>query len=110
MNAKNETAPSNLASLADQLLLQQFSPAAVLVDRRGDLLYVSGRTGNYLEAPAGKVNWNIHAMAREGLRAEISSALDQAFRDGVRVVCRDLRVTGDGAAQAGPHPRAGRTA
>jgi len=98
MSAQDDTASVNLASLADQLLLQLFAPAAVLVDRRGDLLYVSGRTGNYLEPPAGKVNWNIHAMAREGLRAEISGALERALRDNERVVCRDLRVTGDGAA------------
>ncbi|NCD26686.1 MAG: chemotaxis protein CheB, partial [Deltaproteobacteria bacterium] len=59
---------ANIQSLADQVLLQHFSPPAVLVNNKGDILYISGRTGKYLEPPAGKVNWNIHAMAREGLR------------------------------------------
>lgn len=36
----------NIQSLADQVLLQQFSPAAVLVNSTGDILYISGMTGN----------------------------------------------------------------
>jgi chemotaxis methyl-accepting protein methylase len=60
--------PANLQTLADQLLLQKFSPAAVLTNAEGDILFINGRTGKYLEPAAGKANWNIHAMAREGLR------------------------------------------
>ena len=46
----------SLQSLADELLLQKYSPAAVLVNNKGDILYISGRTGKYLEPAAGKVN------------------------------------------------------
>ncbi len=70
----------NLQTLADQLLLQTYSPAAVLTNTAGDILYISGRTGKYLEAPAGKVNWNILAMAREGLRYELTGAFQKAVR------------------------------
>lgn len=91
-DAKPEAAADNLQSLADQLLLQQFSPAAVLVNAAGDLIYISGRTGKYLEPAAGKVNWNIHAMAREGLRHELALALPKALRSGERVVYRNLQI------------------
>ena len=37
---------ANLQSLADQLLLQRFSPPAVLANDKGDIVYISGRTGN----------------------------------------------------------------
>jgi two-component system CheB/CheR fusion protein len=70
----------NLQTLADQLLLQTYSPAAVLTNEAGDILYISGRTGKYLEAAAGKVNWNILAMAREGLRYELTGAFQKALR------------------------------
>ena len=72
--------PPNLQALADQLLLQRFSPAAVLTNDKGDILYISGRTGKYLEPAAGKANWNIFAMAREGLRYELNSAFQKALR------------------------------
>ncbi|MGM0377808.1 MAG: chemotaxis protein CheB, partial [Bacteroidota bacterium] len=39
----------NIQTHADQLLLSQFAPAGVLVNENGDILYISGRTGKYLE-------------------------------------------------------------
>ncbi len=94
MDVKPEAATTNLQNLAEQLLLQQFAPAAVLVNGAGDLLYISGRTGKYLEPAAGKANWNIHAMARDGLRNELAIALPKALRSGERVLCHHLRVAG----------------
>jgi two-component system CheB/CheR fusion protein len=84
----------NLQSLADQVLLQTFSPAAVLVNSAGDILYISGRTGHYLEPAAGKANWNIHVMARPGLRAQIATALRQALQEGRQVVLHGLPLEG----------------
>jgi two-component system CheB/CheR fusion protein len=99
MEPKPETSTANLQTLADQLLLQKFSPAAVLVTASGDLVYINGRTGKYLEPAAGKVNWNIHAMARDDLRQEISLALPRALRSGESVVSNNLRVGNNGGSQ-----------
>lgn len=99
MKTKHEPAHLDLQSLTEQLLLQQFSPAAVLVNGAGDLVYISGRTGKYLEPATGKVNWNIHAMARGGLRQEIAVALPKALRSNKTLVCRNLRVEGNGESQ-----------
>ncbi len=68
----------NLQSAADELLLQVYAPAAVVVNGDGDIVYISGRTGRYLEPAAGKANWNFHAMVREDLRAPLATALRQA--------------------------------
>lgn len=84
----------NLQSLADQVLLQTFSPAAVLVNSAGDILYTSGRTGHYLEPAAGKANWNIHVMAKPGLRAPIATALRQAMQEGHQVMLHGLPLEG----------------
>ncbi|MGH4050675.1 MAG: chemotaxis protein CheB [Clostridium sp.] len=70
----------NMQSLADQLILQYYSPAAVLVNGKGDILYITGRTGKYLEPAAGKANWNIFAMAREGLNYKLNDAFYKAAR------------------------------
>ncbi|WP_397532945.1 chemotaxis protein CheB [Roseateles sp.] len=84
--------PANLQSLADQLLLQAFSPAAVLVTEAGDIVYINGRTGRYLEPAAGRANWNIHVMARPGLRAQLAVALRSATQSGTPVELRGLRI------------------
>ena len=90
---------ANLKSFADQLLLQQFSPPAVLVNDKGDILYISGRTGKYLEPAAGKANWNIFAMAREGLRFDLGNAFQKANRQKEAITVKNLKIKGDGDAR-----------
>jgi chemotaxis methyl-accepting protein methylase len=89
----------NLQTLADQLLLQHFSPAAALANDKGDILYISGRTGKYLEPAAGKANWNIFAMAREGLRFDLGSSFQKALRQKKAITARGLKVGTDGGTQ-----------
>ena len=92
--------PVNLQSLADQVLLQRYSPAAVLANNKGDILYISGRTGKYLEPAAGKANWNIFAMAREGLRYELAEAFQKVVRLKGAVTLKNLKVGTNGGMQA----------
>jgi chemotaxis methyl-accepting protein methylase len=90
---------ANLQTLADQLLLQHFSPPAVLTNDKGDILYISGRTGKYLEPAAGKANWNIFAMAREGLRMDLGSAFQKALRQQETIIVKGLKVGTNGGSQ-----------
>jgi chemotaxis methyl-accepting protein methylase len=90
----------SIQALADQLLLQRFSPAAVLTNDKGDILYISGRTGKYLEPAAGKANWNIFAMAREGLRYELNNAWQKALRQKTAVSLKGVKVGTNGGVQA----------
>ena len=83
------------AALRDRLLLQELSPPAVLVNEHGDILYISGRTGKYLEPAAGKANWNVMAMAREGLRFDLSSALQKVHRKKGTVTIKGVKVGTD---------------
>jgi hypothetical protein len=89
----------NVQAAADELLLRQFGPTAVLVDERGDILYTNGRTGKYLEPSPGRANWNVIAMAREGLRHVLSGALHKATRHRRAVTVRDVSVGTNGATQ-----------
>jgi two-component system CheB/CheR fusion protein len=88
----------NLQSLADELLLQSFSPSAVLVNNGGDIVYISGRTGRYLEPAAGKANWNIHVMARPSIRAQLAVALRTVLQDKTTVELHGLRLDDESGA------------
>ena len=90
---------NNLQTQADQIMLQNYAPAAVLVNVAGDILYINGRTGKYLEPAAGKANWNIHAMAREGIQHEISLALKRAQTQVDPVHILNLTVGSNGSTQ-----------
>ena len=89
----------NLQTLAERLLLQTYSPAAVLTNNKGDILYISGRTGKYLEPAIGKANWNILAMAREGLRYELSGGFQKALRQNKTLTIRNGVVGTNGGTQ-----------
>ena len=90
---------SNIQSLADQLLLQHYSPPGVLVNEKGDIIYISGRTGKYLEPSVGKANMNIFAMLREGLRNEFPPAFRKALKTKETVILHHLRVGTNGGEQ-----------
>lgn len=88
----------NIQTLADQLLLQHFAPPGVLVNEKGDIIYISGRTGKYLEPSVGKANMNIFAMLREGLRNEFPPAFRKVLKTKDVAILHHLKVgTNDGS-------------
>ncbi|TAN68562.1 MAG: PAS domain S-box protein [Methylobacter sp.] len=87
--------PVNLQQLMDHTLLAHYTPAAVLVNAEGDILYFSGHTGKYLEPCAGKANLNIYAMAREGLRQALTGSIRLALQHNTAVHLDGLQVTGE---------------
>ena len=91
--------PLNLPTLVNHVLVQHFAPAAVLTSDKGDILYVSGRTGKYLEPAVGKASMNLFAMARQGLRLELSSAFTEALRDDRITIVRGIKVGTNGGTQ-----------
>ena len=86
-----------LREITEQSLLKQVAPAAALVSGQGNILYLHGRTGMYLEPAPGEVGLtNIIKMAREGLRADLTAALDKAVATRETVVSHGLRVKTNG--------------
>ncbi len=102
-NKKNQIPPKptmNIQALADQLLLDHFSPVGVLVNEDGDIIYISGHTGKYLEPAVGKANMNIFAMLREGLRNEFPIAFHKAVMKKEEVVLHNIKVDTNGGTQS----------
>jgi len=88
---------STLAQQVQRQLVAQFAPPAVVVNANGDLLYVTGHTGRYLELPTGMVGThNVLDMTRDGLRFELASALRRTARERRAVTLRDVRHEVDG--------------
>ncbi|WP_229258357.1 chemotaxis protein CheB [Duganella rivi] len=86
----NPSMNGNLQNQVEQQLLKKHVPAAVLLNAHGDILYIHGRTGAYLEPAAGKANWNIHAMARDGLRHEMAELLKRSTQESGMITVRGL--------------------
>ena len=80
-------------------MLEHYSPSGVLVNEYGDIIYIHGHTGKYLEPAVGKANLNIFAMLREGLRNEFHHAFHRAVTKKETVVLHNLRVKTNGSTQ-----------
>ncbi len=88
---------NNIQVSADEFLLRHYTPAGVLVNEEGDIIYISGHTGKYLEPAVGKANMNIFAMLREGLRNEFSVAFRKAVLKKELVVLHNIKVGTNGS-------------
>lgn len=89
-----------IGDIAQRVLMEAYTPAAALVDEQGEILFINGRTGKYLEPSPGKANLNIYAMAREGLRNELGIALRKALSEGADYTIRGINVGTNGGTQA----------
>ncbi len=90
----------NIQSFADQLLLQRFAPASVIINQDGEILYITGKTGKYLEPAAGKASMNIYAMARAGLRNVLLGAVRKAKHNYVPITIQNIRIEDNGNSQS----------
>jgi two-component system CheB/CheR fusion protein len=85
--------------IARRVLLENFAPPSVIVGERGDILYVHGQTGKFLEPSQGQPSMNVIDMAREGLKIQIRAALHRAAAKNGEVAMRSLQVRTNGGVQ-----------
>ena len=89
----------SIQSTAEQILLDRFAPSSVLTNKKGDILYITGSIGKFLEPVAGKANWNINAMAREGLREIIPGLFRKALNSFEPITVPNIRIGSNGGTQ-----------
>src|SRR5271154_4511133 len=71
-------APFTVENEVEQLLIDRFVPASIVVNDQMEIVQFQGKTGPYLEPAAGHPTFNLSKMAREGLMVDLRSALSTA--------------------------------
>ena len=98
-----KTAPkepeTSVTDLIRTTLLDKYAPPAILINKNGDILYVSGRIGKYLDPATGKASLNFMTMAREELRYEIGNTVHNALNQKSSVTIEDIRIRANGGEQ-----------
>ena len=87
------------AQLVDRILLRNLSPACALINHKGEILYIHGRTGKYLEPTQGDFRSDIIQMARQGLKFELQTAMNKAIHTNKEIVFEQLTIEGNGNTQ-----------
>ena len=82
------------------MVLEAYGPAAVLVNRNLECLYYHGPVDRYLKVVSGRPVNDVIAMAREGVRAKLRSAVQRALHENARVVIPGGRTKGEAGASS----------
>jgi two-component system CheB/CheR fusion protein len=92
-----KTGIRDLTQLVEKYLLEHHTPPVVIVEQGGDIAYIHGRTGKFLEPAPGtaKVN-NILEMARGDLRLLLPGLIRSAYKEKKEISRRDVAVRQDG--------------
>jgi two-component system, chemotaxis family, CheB/CheR fusion protein len=93
---KSEKVDFNITTLAEKNLINLYAPPSALINDMGDILYVHGRLGKYIEpAPGRATHMNILEMARKSIKLGLSSAIHEAISKNKDVIMENLKVDED---------------
>ena len=84
-----------IAESFNKILLETYTPASVLINEKGDILYINGRTGKFLELNSGEAVMNVYQMAREELKYAMSNAIHQARTQKTIIQINDIKIKED---------------
>jgi two-component system CheB/CheR fusion protein len=90
----------SIRELAEKALLEEHTPACAIVNEKGQVLYIHGHTGRYLEPALGEASLDIVRMAREGLRLELATAMRKVSAQKTPVHYPGLQVKANGEVTA----------
>lgn len=83
---------TNVTREADRVLLARFCPPGVVINENMEIVQFRGRTSPYLEPAPGTASFDLLKMAREGLLAEIRTAVHMSKRKELPVRRSGVRV------------------
>lgn len=86
----------SLAELTEQVLLEEYVPAAVVINRNYDVLYFHGPTARYLQQPPGVPTQDLNALAAPGLRCRVRAVVHKVLSEGQRATLGGGRTRRDG--------------
>ena len=90
----------SVEQLADRVVLEKYSPAAVIVNDRLEILQFRGHTGPFLAPAAGEASLNLLKMVHPDLALDLRLALNKAERNHVAVRLERLKFTERGQERA----------
>ncbi len=82
--SQNEAAPQrvDLQRVADQILLNRYAPASVMVNGKLDIVQFIGQTGRFLDPAPGDASLNLLKMVKSGLQLELRLGFEKVKQTG----------------------------
>ncbi len=76
----------------NKVLLDYHTPPSLLLNDKGEILYINGRTEKFLHLHPGEAIMNIHRLIREELKYALGNAIHQASTKQTKIVSTDIKI------------------
>ena len=77
---KSKAPMPDVYSFIERIILDEYAPPGVLINRDLEILQFIGQTDRFLKTPKGRATFNIMTMAREGLSFKLNQVLMRAMK------------------------------
>jgi two-component system CheB/CheR fusion protein len=89
-------APFTVENEVEQVLINRFVPASIVVNDQMDIVQFQGKTGAYLEPAAGHPSFSLSKMAREGLLVDLRAAVTRVKKTNAPVLKEGVQIRSEG--------------
>jgi two-component system CheB/CheR fusion protein len=86
----------NITQLGEKVILQNYSPDCVIINRNGDIVYIHGKTSRYLELTNGEASMNIFEMARDSLKQELPALIRKVKSTRIGLTAEGIKIKPNG--------------
>ncbi len=83
---------TNFRQIMEKHLLDHYSPPSVLINEKGDILYIHGETNKFLEIQSGEAKMNIFQMVKEELKLKLTTALRRILTKNEEVIYKKISI------------------
>ncbi len=99
MPSPRKAEPRSVTQIAEQIILKSYSPNCAIITDNGDIVYIHGRIGKYLELAGGEAKMNIFEMAREGLQQELPALVRKVLSGKKSLTVDGIKIQTGGSTQ-----------
>jgi len=82
----------NIFNYIERIILDEYAPPGVLIDRNFNILHFFGHTDPFLKMPRGRASFNLLKMAREGMALKLTRGLNRTLKSGEVQRIEDVSV------------------
>jgi two-component system CheB/CheR fusion protein len=83
---------TNLSHLIKNILLEYYTPACVVIDETGAIVYVYGHTSRFLEFASGEARFGFQDMIRPELKSKLRNKIHEAFKHQKELVLNNIQL------------------
>jgi two-component system CheB/CheR fusion protein len=81
-----------LPEVFQQILLEKHTPPSVIINEKGDILYINGSLNKFVEISTGEPQMNINKIIKQSIRYELTNLIAKTFTNKTTEIREGLNI------------------